>query len=759
MYISLDLETTGIDPAKDRIIEFGAIKFDLQGNTEKRSFLINPGVALPQIITHITKLTDADLKDQPLIAEKINEITEFIGDLPIIGHNIQFDTSFLKNNGIDLKNQEYDTFNLASILFPNLPSYSLEILSDILDIQHREKHRALDDSIAAMELFIKLIQTFEALPKKTIEEIKEIANKSNWKLKDLILSLSANGNSTPVPQKNISLSPIDPQTQSLAASIQKEETSLFEIIPPYDNLVQALLKSSSEDSYICLDYELFNELAPSFPPKIAQLDAPKNYISPRRLAELKEKSFLEEHEATALIKFSIWAKNTKTGLLREVNLFGQEKSVIYQINADPELTNTNEEPFIQKAIQKDQNAPAVCTFEYLIEKSDQKISNLILLEFEKFTKALFYKNSLHLTLDSLLHPLTSLKECNPENQTLESLISKAQILFGLLGIIFERFNNQDSYNPRAIIDKEIQVTKEWQDANSSINNLISISQELGEILGPKTQGYLHKWKRKLTELKSTFEDSDPSKYLIFVEKDWNQNCTLHKLPIGLKEAITETLNNCQNYKLIDECFEIKDEGKFAKTFYGLPENLKIVKPIENKEKPSIHISKPGENGFTVINNLVKEKKGKIALIFNSKKQIEFFTLKLGPIAKELNLNLISQLVGSIGKLEEKFAKSPENSILLITSTVWERFRYHHLVETIVVEKIPFDAPGNLYLSALSQTFSNPFIEFQVPHAAMNIKKILNRVISKESIVYFLDSRLYEKDYCAQILDLLTKTTY
>ncbi|MFA6917295.1 MAG: 3'-5' exonuclease, partial [Candidatus Gracilibacteria bacterium] len=203
MYISLDLETTGIDPTKDRIIEFGAIKFDGSGPGEKLSFLINPGITLPQIITHITKLTDNDLKDKPLITAKIQEIKEFIGDLPIIGHNIQFDTSFLRNNGLEISNPEYDTCNLASILFPNIPSYSLEILSDILDIQHREKHRALDDSIAAMELFIKLINTFQGLPEKTIKEIQTIASKSNWKLKDLILSLEHKEGKTQTLKENI----------------------------------------------------------------------------------------------------------------------------------------------------------------------------------------------------------------------------------------------------------------------------------------------------------------------------------------------------------------------------------------------------------------------------------------------------------------------------------------------------------------------------------------------------------------------------
>ncbi|MDD3862204.1 MAG: exonuclease domain-containing protein, partial [Candidatus Gracilibacteria bacterium] len=594
MFVSLDLETTGIDPTKNRIIEFGAIKFDLEGHTEKTSFLINPGIALPQIITHITNITDDDLKNQPPLTEKIEEIKEFIGDLPIIGHNIQFDTSFLKAAGIELKNQEYDTFGLAGILLPNLPSYSLEILSDVLDLQHKEKHRALDDSIAAMELFIKLIRKFESLSKETIEEIQEIAKKSNWKLKDFILSLSPKEFKEPLIHTPKSFES-KPENEEIAKTITNSPSALFEIAPPYDELIPSLLKFASKNSYICLDYELFNSLAPSIPEEIAQLDTPKNYISQKRLSELKNKTFLEEYEATALIKFLIWIKTTKTGLLREVSLFGVEKSVIYQVSSDPELTDISQEPFVQKALQKDQTSPAICSFEYLMDKSSKKIRDLILIDFERFTKSLFSKHSLHINPESLLYPLNSLKESTPENKTIESLIGKSSILFGLLGLIFEKYNNQDSYNPRMILTPEIQNTKEWQDANASLNNLISISQELGEILGPKTQGHLHKWKKKLIELKSIFENPDLYKFLIFIEIDWNKNCTLQKMPISLKEAISETLENCENYKLIDQCIDLNDEGKFAKSFYGLPEELKMIKTNVPTKNPIIKIVKQDES--------------------------------------------------------------------------------------------------------------------------------------------------------------------
>ena len=118
MFISLDLETTGFSKETDKIIEFGAIKFDLEGNSETLQFLCNPGTKIPDIVVHITKITDEAIKDVNPFSEHIKEVQEFIGDAPIIGHNIQFDIGFLEQNGIEINNPLYDTHDLAAILLP-----------------------------------------------------------------------------------------------------------------------------------------------------------------------------------------------------------------------------------------------------------------------------------------------------------------------------------------------------------------------------------------------------------------------------------------------------------------------------------------------------------------------------------------------------------------------------------------------------------------------------------------------------------------
>jgi len=180
MFISLDLETTGLNNRTDKIIEFGATKFDLNGHVETFQTFVNPGVGIPDFITHITNIKNEDVAGAPKFSEVSGKIKEFIGDLPIIGHFIQFDMGFMAENGLEFENPTYDTSELARIFMPSLPSYSLEILSRILNLTHEEKHRALDDSIAAQELFMKLIEIISSLPEPLFEEIKSLSQKSEW---------------------------------------------------------------------------------------------------------------------------------------------------------------------------------------------------------------------------------------------------------------------------------------------------------------------------------------------------------------------------------------------------------------------------------------------------------------------------------------------------------------------------------------------------------------------------------------------------
>jgi len=761
MFISLDLETTGFDPIKDKIIEFGAVKFDLNGEKERLQFLVNPGITLPEIITHITGITDENLKTSPPFEEKISEIKEFIGNLPIVGHNIQFDTNFLRGNDIEINNPEYDTFQLASILLPGLPSYSLEILSHALKLEHEEKHRALDDAIAAMELFIKLADNFSHLPKEMIEHVHNLCKKTDWPLKDFLLSIEpSEAEPAEGGQKNEdSIAEEEPKKHEPSPHLQKileiQESALFEISPPYDNLIKKLSENIDKDSYISLPNQIFKQIADTLPENIAKIDSQTKYLSLKKLEEFEQKPHFENHEITTLLKLIIWKNQTKTGHLEEIIFFNQEKILIPQFNIDKNQTPRGseaktipeEEYFFKRALKKDDSSPAICSHQYIIEKNPPA-KELIIFDSEKFLTELYFANSHYLKLDILLNQLKTLEK----NETTTSLTSSSTIIFGFIGLFYEKFNDQNEFAPRATITDDILTTKEGKDLKSAISNLIETSKKLAEIQNPQTDPHLQNWKASLKILQDIFLKPDFENFMIWIEKDFNENIVIKSYPYCAKQNLRKILENAETHKIISENLDFNDDGKFTKNLLGLPQNLPLIKTKEKREDLEIFITQDSEKEKDSIKNFLKtylaQKKGNTAMIFNSKQQLKFFTLTLSKHLSDLNIKTVSQMTGSLGKLSEQFKQDPKNSILFITPNFWEKFKDQNLIDTLIIHKIPFDPPSIPYIIATSKNYNNPFIEFQIPRATFTLKKIINSLTqtSKQKEVVILDHRLVEKDY-------------
>ena len=95
-YVAIDLETTGLDPKKEKIIEIGAVKVVDGQVAEEFATLVDPRRLLEERISELTGITDAELSGAPYIDEVIGPAAEFIGDLPLLGHRILFDYSFFR---------------------------------------------------------------------------------------------------------------------------------------------------------------------------------------------------------------------------------------------------------------------------------------------------------------------------------------------------------------------------------------------------------------------------------------------------------------------------------------------------------------------------------------------------------------------------------------------------------------------------------------------------------------------------------------
>ena len=189
IYVALDLETTGLDPDRDAILEIGAVKFRGEEVLDTFESLIDPGRAIPYRIQHITGITPKDIKDAPRLAEVVPGLRRFVGGHPIVGHNIGFDLGFLRRRGLFLDNASIDTFELAGILLPHAARYSLGILADTLGITLPATHRALDDARATHALFIALLDQAMRLDISVIQAISRLAASTNWSLRPVFADL------------------------------------------------------------------------------------------------------------------------------------------------------------------------------------------------------------------------------------------------------------------------------------------------------------------------------------------------------------------------------------------------------------------------------------------------------------------------------------------------------------------------------------------------------------------------------------------
>lgn len=162
-YICIDLETTGLHPKRDKIIEIGAVKIVDGKKKECFSIYVNPGRKLEERITDLTGINDKCLKEAPVIEEIMPGLCMFLEDLPLLGHRILFDFSFLKKAAVDQKlpftKEGIDTLKIARKYLDSLKQRSLEYLCGYYGIPHKA-HRALSDAEAAGQLYRHLAQDF-----------------------------------------------------------------------------------------------------------------------------------------------------------------------------------------------------------------------------------------------------------------------------------------------------------------------------------------------------------------------------------------------------------------------------------------------------------------------------------------------------------------------------------------------------------------------------------------------------------------------
>lgn len=196
-YCIVDVETTGLGPMTNNIIEIGLVKVVCGKIIDRYHSLVNPGRDVPYYITSLTGITNEDVYNAPFFEDIASEVCSFFSNNIITAHNLSFDKSFLRREFIncgreELPNLSLCTLKMARRLYPALRSKSLGNVCKHLHIINRDAHRALADAEVTAHLLIKMLKEvkeghkinfvdelikFQAIPKNQLNKSVKIKKK------------------------------------------------------------------------------------------------------------------------------------------------------------------------------------------------------------------------------------------------------------------------------------------------------------------------------------------------------------------------------------------------------------------------------------------------------------------------------------------------------------------------------------------------------------------------------------------------------
>lgn len=198
-YIAFDLETTGLRPTLDRILEIGAVKVEGGEVTGTYETFINHGMPIPERIVELTGITEEMAAQGTDLRTAIEGFLEFAGDGVLLGHNVIFDYSFMKRNVINLggtfERKGMDTLQLARLLLVQLEGKSLDKVAAYYGISQEHHHRALDDALTTARIYERIREEFQEKrpelfePQPLVFKVKKespITNSQKVYLRDLL---------------------------------------------------------------------------------------------------------------------------------------------------------------------------------------------------------------------------------------------------------------------------------------------------------------------------------------------------------------------------------------------------------------------------------------------------------------------------------------------------------------------------------------------------------------------------------------------
>ncbi len=713
----LDTETTGFVPRVHHVAELACVRYENGELAATYENLIAIPDTLPEHVQVLTRIKPDMLQGKPKILEAAKPFLDTLGaDTLLVGQNLGYDVGMLKGEGIDLADRPWiDTSLLAALTFPELKSYSLQYLSNALDLPHEPQHRALGDVHATTALLGAIWERLCDLSPEKIAEAKEVMSRSSEGYRLLFDALPEKGGDGAwlenARQKSITTSAAP---AALPPSAPGSVVLLEE--PPDPAFVPSLIAGAARDNaptWIAvknLDSALKRH---ELPAGVSVLHPPSQLLDPDAAARLREQASFTPEEATLALKLSWFQPRIRAELVlhageRETwngKLAATAEHPAYVLQCSTEscvrlLDHRQLLTFLRQPETEDRMMPLGARV---------IVDDASMLE-DTATKAF----GATLALDDL-------RAAAQGHALLTQLADRAALWAETVKAGMDQrmltpadFSRRETQGLAALLDDVLQD----DDAPSRVRYLLS---ELQTFLHPSADIPMLSWIETRAQSGSVSLHAAPERIDLLLKKIlFEPYATILLVPPALKGNLPAVI-----------------PSGYATTLHEADRSLK-----------TFPVSFPDQ---TLEQFLQDPPAGKTIALVGSKRLIELAFINHTERLETQNVTLICQgLSGGQGRMESDFLAAEGTTVWLLTPWMYEGIDLpektaHHLV----IDSVPFDHPGQPVFSRRKDTFPNGFEQYalvRLLHRLFRLLRAFARHADVGSDVRILDQRMKEKSY-------------
>ncbi len=728
--VVLDTETTGFVPKVHKVIEFAAMRVE-EGRVMREYSELYSAPEIPPMIEVLTRIKTADLAGQPAFADRREAIREAIGEETlIVGQNVGYDLGMLRGEGLDLTDRPWiDTSMLASLVFPELESYSLGYLSSVLKLNHFPVHRALGDVRATLELLSRCWERLLELPEELLLPARAIMERSSPGYRMLFQALppsEAKARPAWLTAWNTAAPLGAASGIRLSIELSPPEAGSVGLIeePLEPQFLQTAIAHAAEDAarrhvIAVKNLEAAARRLHPLPEHVSVLYPPSLLVDRQAAAAMLAQEAYTPDEATLAVKLLWYRPQTRA----DFPLHGGEEAVWRGKLQCTEESSAYRDQFQRAArtVILDHRqlltlvqAPPEGVEPLLQEPVHILIDDASMLE-EGASKAL-----------GAICPLDALRAAAEGDTALTRIADLTELFCELI----RRKEDLHYVTAAELHTPQAKGLREQVDLLLRSDTLPSqargLLQGLMRILDPDT----------------------PKQFITYIERRPNGTTLLHAVPDHVGTVLHTILFQRFPVSLIVPPGDRKGLQEL------LPLRAAATERAAAGESPCrVQLTFATEPALSQL--LTEPPEGKTVVLVPSKAMIESLYVRHAEEAESRGITLICQgMSGGQGRMQAEFLAASAPAIWLLTPWAFEGMdlpprTVHHLV----VQALPFDHPGHAVHSRRASRYQNAFEEYSLPRLTHRLFRLLRtfcRFKTEGADVLVLDDRIQTKSYGGKV---------